>query len=97
MEVGYVFRAMLCFWRHAMVFEACNVFGGMVRIRMHAMFLEACLASGRHLLLYVRAIFWKHLHAGMQLALQRGIKRNSSMSCLCHKVTMSYWAVSANT
>ena len=54
-----------------MVFEACNVFGGMVRIRMHAMFLEACLASGRHLLLYVRAILWKHLHAGMQLALQK--------------------------
>ena len=40
-----------------MVFEACDVFGSM---------------SGKwEAPPLVRAIFWKHLHAGMQLALQK--------------------------
>ena len=59
-----------------MFLDTCNVFGGMVSNRMHAMFLEeACLASRRQALTLeapplVRAIFWKYLHAGMQLALR---------------------------
>ena len=95
LEACYIFGGMQCFWRHSRFLDACNVFGGMVSNRMHAMFLEAYLASrGQAPILeappFVLAIFWKHLHAGMQLALRnRKRQKNDSMSCLCHKVTMS--------
>ena len=75
LEACYIFGAMLRFWRHSRFLDACNIFGDMVSNRMHAMFFEAYLARKGHAPILeapplVLAIFWKHLHAGMQLALR---------------------------